>query len=60
MPGLLVAETDDPPPLRVMLDRMRLDAPLSAEGRLLVALVRRVDALTAEVRGMRAQMQVGA
>jgi hypothetical protein len=60
VPGLLVGETADPPPLRVMLDQFRLGEPLSPEGRLLAALVRRVDVLTAEVRGMRAQMRGGA
>lgn len=58
IPGLLVGETTDPPPPRVTTDQFRLDAPLSPEGRLLAALVRRVDALTAEVRGLRAQMEV--
>jgi hypothetical protein len=54
VPGLLVSETADPPPAAPLLDQFRLDAPLSAEGRLLAALVRRVDALTAEVRALRA------
>jgi hypothetical protein len=56
IPGLLVGETADLPPPRVMLDQFRLDAPLSPEGRLLAALVRRVDVLTAEVHGLRASL----
>jgi hypothetical protein len=60
VPGLLVGETTDPPPPRVMTDQYRLDAPLSTEGRLLAALLRDMRALTAEVRGLRALLPMGA
>lgn len=57
IPGLLVGETTDPPPAEPLLDQFRLDAPLSAEGRLLVVVLRELRALTAEVRGLRARVE---
>lgn len=61
IPGLLVSENAKPPQSAPMLDQFTLDGPpLSVEARLTIALIRRVDALAAEVRGMREEQRRGA
>lgn len=60
IPGLFVSENASPPPAGPTLDQFRLDTPLSTESRLMVALIRRVDLLTAEVRGLREDQRRGA
>lgn len=64
IPGLMVSANAEPPAMP-MLDQFTLDGPpLSPESRLLVALIKRMDAqtrliesLTAEVRGLREEQQ---